>query len=426
MEKMLLKRLIGMQVLDSRGNPTVFVEARAGEMEEFCGRSFVPSGASTGTFEAYELRDNDEKMYNGKSVLKAVENINTYINNKLVGVNIYDQRKIDDTLINLDGTPSKRNLGANAILGVSLAIANLAANTLNMPLYKYIGGINANTLPIPMMNILNGGRHSNNNLSIQEFMIVPNISNEFSDNLRAGAEIYHSLKKVLKENGYYIGIGDEGGFAPNLKNEEEAIEIILKSIEKVGYFAGKEVSIALDVAATEMYDEEKKINEEGKYYFWKSEKIKTKEEFLQYYINLVNKYPISSIEDPFAEEDWEMFTVLTEKVGNKVKIVGDDLFVTNLERLEKGIQRKAANSILIKPNQIGTLTETLETIKKAKANNFETIISHRSGETEDITIADIAVATGCQKIKSGAPCRTDRVAKYNRLLYIDNVIKKFF
>lgn len=426
MEKMLLKRLIGMQVLDSRGNPTVFVEARAGEMEEFCGRSFVPSGASTGTFEAYELRDNDEKMYNGKSVLKAVENINTYINNKLVGVNIYDQRKIDDTLINLDGTPSKRNLGANAILGVSLAIANLAANTLNMPLYKYIGGINANILPIPMMNILNGGRHSNNNLSIQEFMIVPNISNEFSDNLRAGAEIYHSLKKVLKENGYYIGIGDEGGFAPNLKNEEEAIEIILKSIEKVGYFAGKEVSIALDVAATEMYDEAKKINEEGKYYFWKSEKIKTKEEFLQYYINLVNKYPISSIEDPFAEEDWEMFTVLTEKVGNKVKIVGDDLFVTNLERLEKGIQRKAANSILIKPNQIGTLTETLETIKKAKANNFETIISHRSGETEDITIADIAVATGCQKIKSGAPCRTDRVAKYNRLLYIDNVIKKFF
>ena len=426
MEKMLLKRLIGMQVLDSRGNPTVFVEARAGEMEEFCGRSFVPSGASTGTFEAYELRDNDEKMYNGKSVLKAVENINTYINNKLVGVNIYDQRKIDDTLINLDGTPSKRNLGANAILGVSLAIANLAANTLNMPLYKYIGGINANTLPIPMMNILNGGRHSNNNLSIQEFMIVPNISNEFSDNLRAGAEIYHSLKNVLKENGYYIGIGDEGGFAPNLKNEEEAIEIILKSIEKVGYFAGKEVSIALDVAATEMYDEAKKINEEGKYYFWKSEKIKTKEEFLQYYINLVNKYPISSIEDPFAEEDWEMFTVLTEKVGNKVKIVGDDLFVTNLERLEKGIQRKAANSILIKPNQIGTLTETLETIKKAKANNFETIISHRSGETEDITIADIAVATGCQKIKSGAPCRTDRVAKYNRLLYIDNVIKKFF
>ena len=426
MEKMLLKRLIALQVLDSRGNPTVFVEARAGEMEEFCGRSFVPSGASTGTFEAFELRDNDEKMYNGKSVLKAVENINTYINNKLVGVNIYEQSKIDNMLINLDGTPSKRNLGANAILGVSLAIANLAANTLNMPLYKYIGGINANTLPIPMMNILNGGRHSNNNLSIQEFMIVPNISNEFSDNLRAGAEIYHSLKNVLKENGYYIGIGDEGGFAPNLKNEEEAIEIILKSIEKVGYFAGKEVSIALDVAATEMYDEAKKINEEGKYYFWKSEKIKTKEEFLQYYINLVNKYPISSIEDPFAEEDWEMFTVLTEKVGNKVKIVGDDLFVTNLERLEKGIQRKAANSILIKPNQIGTLTETLETIKKAKANNFETIISHRSGETEDITIADIAVATGCQKIKSGAPCRTDRVAKYNRLLYIDNVIKKFF
>ena len=422
MEKMLLKKLTALQVLDSRGNPTVFVEARAGEMEEFCGRSFVPSGASTGTFEAYELRDNDEKMYNGKSVLKAVENINTYISNKLIGTNIYEQSKIDNILINLDGTPSKRNLGANAILGVSLAIANLAANTLKMPLYKYIGGINADTLPVPMMNILNGGRHSNNNLSIQEFMIVPKVSNQFSDNLRAGAEIYHSLKKVLKENGYYVGIGDEGGFAPNLKDEGEAIEIILKAVEAAGYVAWKEVSLALDVAASEMYNEAKKINEEGKYYFWKREVLKTKEEFLQYYINLIKKYPISSIEDPFAEEDWDMFTQLTEKVGSKVKIVGDDLFVTNKERLTKGIQRKAANSILIKPNQIGTLTETLETIKLAKSHNYETIISHRSGETEDTSIADIAVATGCQKIKSGAPCRTDRVAKYNRLLYIENSI----
>lgn len=420
MKKLFLKKLVALQVLDSRGNPTVFVEAYAGDKEEFVGRSFVPSGASTGTFEAFELRDGDEKLYGGKSVLKAVENINGYISNKLIGYNVYEQEKIDKMLIDLDGTPSKRNLGANAILGVSLAIANLAANSLNIPLYKYIGGINAKTLPIPMMNILNGGRHSSNNLSIQEFMIVPKISKNFSDNLRAGVEIYHNLKKILKENGHMVGIGDEGGFAPSLKDEEEAIKFILEAIEKSGYLAGKEVFIALDVAATEMNEEAGKINEEEKYYFWKRGILKTKEEMLQYYIELVEKYPICSIEDPFAEEDWQMFKNLTEKIGNKVKIVGDDLFVTNLERLEKGIQCKAANSILIKPNQIGTLTETLDVVKKAQENNFETIISHRSGETEDTVIADIAVATGSAKIKSGAPCRSDRVAKYNRLLYIEN------
>lgn len=420
MKKLFLKKLVALQVLDSRGNPTVFVEAYAGDKEEFVGRSFVPSGASTGTFEAFELRDGDEKLYGGKSVLKAVENINGYISNKLIGYNVYEQEKIDKMLIDLDGTPSKRNLGANAILGVSLAIANLAANSLNIPLYKYIGGINAKTLPTPMMNILNGGRHSSNNLSIQEFMIVPKISKNFSDNLRAGVEIYHNLKKILKENGHMIGIGDEGGFAPSLKDEEEAIKFILEAIEKSGYLAAKEVFIALDVAATEMNEEARKINEEEKYYFWKRGILKTKEEMLQYYIELVEKYPICSIEDPFAEEDWQMFKNLTEKIGNKVKIVGDDLFVTNLERLEKGIQCKAANSILIKPNQIGTLTETLDVVKKAQENNFETIISHRSGETEDTVIADIAVATGSAKIKSGAPCRSDRVAKYNRLLYIEN------
>jgi enolase len=288
-----------------------------------------------------------------------------------------------------------------------------------MPLYRYICGINQNKLPIPMMNILNGGRHASNNLSIQEFMIVPKVSDKFEDNLRAGAEIYHSLKNILKESGYSVGIGDEGGFAPDLKSEEEAIEYILKAIDKSGYSAGTNVFLALDVAATEMYEEARKINEEGKYYFWKNKVLKSKDEFLQYYIDLVEKYPIISIEDPFSEEDWEMFGMLTEKIGDKVKIVGDDLFVTNQERLYKGIKSKSANSILIKPNQIGTLTETLLTIKLAQENGFETIISHRSGETEDTTIADIAVATGAQKIKSGAPCRTDRVAKYNRLLYIE-------
>ncbi len=420
MKKLFLKRVVALQVLDSRGNPTVFVEAYAGDNEEFVGRSFVPSGASTGTFEAFELRDCDEKFYNGKGVLKAVENINGYISNKLTGYNVYEQEKIDEMLINLDGTPSKRNLGANAILGVSLAIANLAANSLNIPLYKYIGGLNGKKMPIPMMNILNGGRHSSNNLSIQEFMIVPKISQTFSDNLRAGVEIYHNLKVILKENGHMVGIGDEGGFAPSLKDEEEAIRFILEAIQKSGYVAGKEVFIALDVAATEMNEEAQKINEEEKYYFWKRGELKSKQEMLQYYTELVEKYPICSIEDPFAEEDWQMFTTLTEKIGDKVKIVGDDLFVTNSERLEKGIQSKAANSILIKPNQIGTLTETLEVIRKAQRNNFETIISHRSGETEDTVIADIAVATGSAKIKSGAPCRSDRVAKYNRLLYIEN------
>lgn len=420
MKKLFLKRVVALQVLDSRGNPTVFVEAYAGDSEEFVGRSFVPSGASTGTFEAFELRDCDEKFYNGKGVLKAVENINGYISNKLTGYNVYEQEKIDEMLINLDGTPSKRNLGANAILGVSLAIANLAANSLNIPLYKYIGGLNGKKMPIPMMNILNGGRHSSNNLSIQEFMIVPKISQTFSDNLRAGVEIYHNLKVILKENGHMVGIGDEGGFAPSLKDEEEAIRFILEAIQKSGYVAGKEVFIALDVAATEMNEEAQKINEEEKYYFWKRGELKSKQEMLQYYTELVEKYPICSIEDPFAEEDWQMFTTLTEKIGDKVKIVGDDLFVTNSERLEKGIQSKAANSILIKPNQIGTLTETLEVIRKAQRNNFETIISHRSGETEDTVIADIAVATGSAKIKSGAPCRSDRVAKYNRLLYIEN------
>lgn len=419
MKKLLLKNLFAMQVLDSRGNPTVFVEARAGEDEEFGGKSFVPSGASTGSFEAYELRDNDEKKYNGKGVLKAVENINSIISRELLGMNIYEQEKIDDMLIKLDGTKNKQRLGANAILAVSLAIANLAANSLNMPLYRYICGINQNKLPIPMMNILNGGRHASNNLSIQEFMIVPKVSDKFEDNLRAGAEIYHSLKNILKESGYSVGIGDEGGFAPDLKSEEEAIEYILKAIDKSGYSAGTNVFLALDVAATEMYEEARKINEEGKYYFWKNKVLKSKDEFLQYYIDLVEKYPIISIEDPFSEEDWEMFGMLTEKIGDKVKIVGDDLFVTNQERLYKGIKSKSANSILIKPNQIGTLTETLLTIKLAQENGFETIISHRSGETEDTTIADIAVATGAQKIKSGAPCRTDRVAKYNRLLYIE-------
>ena len=334
-------------------------------------------------------------------------------------MNVFEQRKIDEEMIRLDDTLNKSNLGANAILGVSLAVAKAASNTLGMELYRYIGGIHAKELPVPMMNILNGGKHSENNISIQEFMIMPIGDITFAERLRRGAEIYHTLKKVLKEKGFAVGVGDEGAFAPNLENEEMALDVIMEAITKAGYEPGKEIALALDVASTEMKEEAKKIEKDG-YYFWKTDMLKSNEEMIDYLVDLCNKYPIVSIEDGLAEEDWDNWQILTEKLGNKIQLVGDDLFVTNMSRLKRGIDKKVANAILIKPNQIGTLTETLDTIQMAKENGYKTIISHRSGETEDTTIADIAVGINSMQIKTGAPCRTDRVAKYNRLLTIEN------
>ncbi|MGN1298190.1 MAG: phosphopyruvate hydratase [Clostridia bacterium] len=414
-----IENIHAMQILDSRGNPTLQVEVTT--EDEFVGTASVPSGASTGSFEAVELRDGDKSRYLGKGVEKAVDNVNKKIAKKIIGMNVYEQRRIDEEMIKLDDTPNKSNLGANSILGVSLAVAKAAANSLGMELYRYIGGVQAKELPVPMMNILNGGKHSDNNISIQEFMIMPIGDITFAERMRRGVEIYHTLKKVLKESGYSVGVGDEGGFAPNLENEEQALDIIIEAIKKAGYEPGKDIMLALDIASTEMYDEAQKINKTG-YYFWKTKQYKTREEMIEYIVELCNKYPIFSIEDGLAEEDWESWKVLTEKVGDKVQLVGDDLFVTNKSRLNRGIDKKVANAILIKPNQIGTLTETLDTIGIAKKNGYKTVISHRSGETEDTTIADIAVGVNAGQIKTGAPCRTDRVAKYNRLLYIEEEI----
>ena len=413
----LIKSVEAIEILDSRGNPTIQVEVIT--EEGVCGVSAVSSGASTGSFEAVELRDGEKNRYQGKGVTKAVENVNKKISKKIIGMNVFEQRKIDEEMIRLDDTLNKSNLGANAILGVSLAVAKAASNTLGIELYRYIGGINAKELPVPMMNILNGGKHSENNISIQEFMIMPIGNITFAERLRRGAEIYHTLKKVLKEKGFAVGVGDEGGFAPNLENEEMALDVIIEAIKTAGYEPGKEIVLALDVASTEMKEEAKKIGKDG-YYFWKTDILKSNEEMIEYLVNLCNKYPIVSIEDGLAEEDWENWQILTEKLGNKIQLVGDDLFVTNMSRLKRGIDKKVANAILIKPNQIGTLTETLDTIQMAKENGYRTIISHRSGETEDTTIADIAVGINGMQIKTGAPCRTDRVAKYNRLLKIEN------
>lgn len=384
-----IKEIKALEVLDSRGNPTVQVEVIT--EGGFHGTAIVPSGASTGSFEAVELRDGEER-YLGKGVQTAVNNVNKKIAKKLENMNVYDQAKIDEEIIKLDGTENKSVLGANATLGVSLAVAKAAANSLGLGLYRYIGGINARLLPMPMMNILNGGKHSDNNLNIQEFMVVPIGGKNFKQCLQIGTEVYHNLKKVLTTKGYSVAVGDEGGFAPNLKNEEEAIELILQAIKISGYEPRKDVAIALDVASTEMYEEAKKIGKEG-YYFWKTDKLKSKKEMIEFLEELVEKYPIISIEDGLAEEDWEAWRILTDRIGNKVQLVGDDLFVTNIKRLAKGIEERVANSILIKPNQIGTLTETIKAVELAKANGYRTIISHRSGETEDTTIADIAVRT---------------------------------
>ena len=407
------------EVLDSRGNPTVEVEVTT-ESGAY-GRAMVPSGASTGVREALELRDGDKARYLGKGVLKAVENVNEVISKEIEGMNVYEQAKIDATMIKLDGTENKGKLGANAMLGVSLAVAKAAAASLGMSLYNYIGGVNAKELPVPMMNIMNGGKHADSSLSVQEFMIMPVGAKTFSECMRMGVEVYHNLKKVLKSKGYSTGVGDEGGFAPNLGSEEEAVELIIEAIKQAGYKPGEDVCLALDVAATEMFDEAKKIGKDG-YYFWKTDEFKTKDQMIDFIVELAEKYPIISIEDGLAEEDWESWKKLTERIGNKVQLVGDDLFVTNMKRLQKGIDNNTANSILIKLNQIGTLTETLDAIELAKSRGYTAVVSHRSGETEDTTIADIAVATNCGQIKTGAPCRTDRVAKYNRLLNIEREI----
>lgn len=415
-----IEEIKAMEIYDSRGNPTVQVEVVT--EGGFSGVSMVPSGASTGSFEAVELRDGDERLQ-GKGVTQAVQNVNKKIAKALKRMNVYEQPRIDKILIDLDGTVNKAKLGANAILGVSIAVAKAAANSLGMPLYQYLGGINSKILPTPMMNILNGGKHADNNLCIQEFMIMPVGGNTFAQKMEMGVNVYHKLKQVLKQNNLNVAVGDEGGFAPNLQNEEEAIEYILQAINQAGYTPGKEITIALDVASTEMYEEAKKIGEEG-YYFWKTKQLKTKEEMIEFSVGLTQKYPIISVEDGLAEEDWDGWKILTEKIGSKVQLVGDDFFVTNKNRLQKGIFQKAANSILIKPNQIGTITETLDTIELAKQNGYKVIPSHRSGETEDTTIADIAVAVSSGQIKIGAPCRTDRVAKYNRLLNIERELEE--
>ncbi len=408
----------GREILDSRGNPTIEVEVIT--VNGVIGRAAVPSGASTGQHEAMELRDNDKKRYLGKGVLKAINNVNTVIFNELQGVNIFAQSAIDKIMIDLDGTDNKSNLGANAILGVSLAVAKAASEELGLPLFRYIGGVNATVLPVPLMNILNGGSHADNSIDFQEFMIVPAGAESFSESLRMGTEIFHELKKVLKEKNYSTNVGDEGGFAPDLKSNQEAIEFVLKAIEKAGYKPGVDVFIAMDAASTEMYDATT-----GKYHFHKSTGDKlSSSEMVSFWKEWVTKYPIVSIEDGLAEDDWEGWKELTAAIGDKVQIVGDDLFVTNVKRLSRGIKEKSANSILIKVNQIGTLTETIQSVEMAKNNSFTTIMSHRSGETEDTFIADLAVALNTGQIKTGSASRSDRIAKYNQLLRIEETLGK--
>ena len=403
------------EVLDSRGNPTVEVEVWT-EFDGF-GRALVPSGASTGAFEAVELRDGDKSRYLGKGVMNAVDNVNNIIAEEIIGMDVYNQIGIDMKLIELDGTENKGKLGANAILGVSLAVARAAADELGMPLFNYIGGVGGRTLPVPMMNILNGGEHADNNVDIQEFMIMPVGAANFREALRMGAEIFHNLRSVLKSKGLNTAVGDEGGFAPNLSSNEEALKTIVEAIEKAGYKPGEEVYLALDVAATEMYDEERKV-----YVLEGENRELNADEMIGYYEDLVEKYPIISIEDGLAEEDWEGWDKLTKRLGNKIQLVGDDLFVTNTKRLERGVNENISNSVLVKLNQIGTLTETLNTIEMAKTHGFTAVVSHRSGETEDTTIADLVVATNAGQIKTGAPSRTDRVAKYNQLLRIEDFL----
>lgn len=406
----------GREVLDSRGNPTVEVEVilEDGTM----GRAMVPSGASTGAHEAVELRDGDQQRFGGKGVLQAVDNVNDIIAPEVIGMDATRQIDIDTLLVELDGTPNKGKLGANAILGVSLAAARAAATYLGLPLYQYIGGVNARELPVPMMNILNGGKHADNNVDIQEFMILPAGAKSFAEALRMGVEVYHSLKKVLGSKNLATAVGDEGGFAPNLPSNEAAIDVIVEAIQAAGFKPGQDVYLGLDVAATELFHD-------GKYHLQGNQKVLTSEEMIDFYAGLVERYPILSIEDGLAEDDWEGWKKLTQRLGGKVQLVGDDLFVTNTERLAQGIRTGTCNSILIKVNQIGTLSETLQTIEMAKRAGYTCVISHRSGETEDAVIADIAVAVNAGQIKTGAPARTDRVAKYNQLLRIEEDLDEF-
>jgi len=405
--------IIAREILDSRGNPTVEVDV---ELDSGAvGRAAVPSGASTGEHEAVELRDGDKKRYSGKGVLKAVSNINEIISEALLDMDAMNQIEIDNAMIKLDGTANKGNLGANAILGVSMACAKAVSNALDMPLYRYIGGVNACELPVPMMNILNGGSHADSNVDMQEFMVMPVGASNFREALRMGAEIFHSLKGVLKEKGYATSVGDEGGFAPSLKSNEEPLELIVKAIEIAGLKPGKDVMIALDPAASEFYDKKKK-----KYVFSKSDKSeRSSDEMIEFYEKLIKAYPIISIEDGFAEDDWDGFKNFTKAVGSKIQVMGDDLFVTNTERLKRGIKELSANSILIKLNQIGTVTETIQAVEMAKKAGFTAVVSHRSGETEDTTIADLVVALNTGQIKTGSASRTDRIAKYNQLLRIE-------
>ncbi len=418
MEKLIIKSVHGREILDSRGNPTV--EAEVTLMCGITARGASPSGASTGQFEALELRDGDMTRYNGKGVKKAVNNINTKIAEKIVGMDASDTYKIDKTMIDLDGTKDKSFLGANAILAVSIACAKVAAKAYNMPLYRFLGGVNGKQLPVPMMNILNGGAHAANTIDVQEFMIMPVGVDKFSKGLQRCAEVYHALAKLLKEKGYATSVGDEGGFAPNLADEEEAIQYIIRAIELAGFKAGKDFVITMDAAASEW-----KGTVKGEYILPKSKKKYTTSELIEHWRQLVKKYPIVSIEDPLDEEDWEGWKQLTGVLGDRVQLVGDDLFVTNRDRLKKGIDMKCGNCILIKPNQIGSISETLETIKMAQQAGYGTIASHRSGETEDTTIADLAVALNMGQIKTGAPCRTERVAKYNQLLRVEEMVKSW-
>ncbi|WP_416181813.1 phosphopyruvate hydratase [Acidaminococcus timonensis] len=406
----IIENVCAREILDSRGNPTVEVDVLLDDGT--IGRAAVPSGASTGVHEAVELRDGDKDRFGGKGVSKAVENVNDAIADVIIGLDPTRQVEIDQAMIRLDGTPNKGKLGANAILGVSLAVAKAAANAVGLPLYQYLGGVNAKELPVPMMNILNGGAHADNNVDIQEFMIMPVGADSFAEALRINAEIYQALKKVLKGKGLATAVGDEGGFAPNLESNEEALQVIVEAIEKAGYKPGEQVRLAIDTAASELF-------EDGKYNLKGEGVVKTADEMVEWYASLCEKYPIVSIEDGLAEDDWDGWKKLTDALGKKVQLVGDDLFVTNVERLQKGIEQGVANAILIKLNQIGTLTETLDAIEMAKRAGYTAIVSHRSGETEDTTIADVVVGTNAGQIKSGAPCRTDRVAKYNQLLRIE-------
>lgn len=409
----LIDEIIGRQIIDSRGNPTVEVDVVL--TNGVMGRAAVPSGASTGEHEAVELRDSESDHYLGKGVTQAVNNVNTVIANELRGLEVFNQVELDQTLLEVDGTENKGNLGANAILGVSLAAAKAAANALNLPLWRYIGGVNAKVLPLPMMNIINGGSHADNNVDLQEFMIMPSGATSFSEAVRMGAEIFHHLKSVLASKKYSTAVGDEGGFAPDLNSNEEAVEVILQAIEKAGYIPGDEVVIALDPATAEFYNADKEVYE----FRWSDGSERTNDDMVEFWSSWIEKYPIVSIEDALDENDWNGWKKLTDAVGDEVQLVGDDLFVTNTERLAKGIQQGVANSILIKVNQIGTLTETLDAIEMAHKNDYTAVISHRSGETEDTTIADLAVATNAGQIKTGSMSRTDRIAKYNQLLRIE-------